>query len=169
MLPIPGATKSGVSFARVMRSMIYIALTKTRGKAPKLTDETNLICHNERMEKFILHQKTYDFVLWLYPIVNRLPKNHRHILGKKLEEEGLSLLVNLINANNNRGVERRSFQNLSSNELDLLRILLRLTKDLRLMSVKQYIFGSEKLNEIGRMLSCWMGKTNEGMIKDGKN
>lgn len=121
------------------------------------------------MEKFILHQKTYDFVLWLYPIVNRLPKNHRQILGKKLEDEGLSLLVNLINANNNRGAERGSFQNLSSNELDLLRILLRLTKDLRLMSVKQYIFGSEKLNEIGRMLSCWMGKTNQGMIKRGKN
>ncbi|MBT3249998.1 MAG: diversity-generating retroelement protein Avd [Candidatus Jacksonbacteria bacterium] len=110
------------------------------------------------MEKFILHQKTYDFVLWLYPIINRLPKNHRQILGKKLEEEGLSLLVSLINANNARGIERDSFQKLSSNELDLLRILLRLTKDLRLMSVKQYLLGSEKLNEIGRMLNCWMRK-----------
>jgi len=125
---------------------------------PKLTDETGFICHNERMEKFILHQKTYDFVLWLYPIINRLPKNHRQILGKKLEEEGLSLLVSLINANNARGIERDFFQKLSSNELDLLRILLRLTKDLRLMSVKQYLLGSEKLNEIGRMLNCWMRK-----------
>lgn len=110
------------------------------------------------MEKFILHQKTYDFVLWLYPIVNRLPKNHRLILGKKLEEEGLSLLTNLINANNLRGEQRRSFQEASSNGLDLLRILLRLTKDLHLMSVKQYMFGTEKLNEIGRMLNCWMGR-----------
>ncbi|NCN45853.1 MAG: four helix bundle protein [Candidatus Pacebacteria bacterium CG10_big_fil_rev_8_21_14_0_10_36_11] len=110
------------------------------------------------MEKFILHQKTYDFVLWLYPIINRLPKNHRQILGTKLEEEGLSLLVSLINANNARGAERDSFQKLSSNELDLLRILLRLTKDLHLMSVKQYLLGSEKLNEIGRMLNCWMRK-----------
>lgn len=116
-----------------------------------------------------MHQKTYDFVLWMYPIVNRLPKNHRQILGKKIEEEGLELLTNLIKANNTRGTERNSYQKLSSDALDLIRILLRLTKDLHLMSVKQYLLGTEKINEIGRMLSCWMGKANQGMINVGKN
>jgi len=28
MLPLPGVTRSGVIFARVMRSMIYVALVK---------------------------------------------------------------------------------------------------------------------------------------------
>ena len=37
-------------------------------------------------DKFILHQKTYDYILYLYPLINRLPKNHRLILGRKLEE-----------------------------------------------------------------------------------
>lgn len=111
------------------------------------------------MEKFILHQKTYDFVLWLYPIINRLPKNHRQILGKELEKESLQLLINLIKANNTRGHERTVFQKISSDKLDLLRILLRLSKDLRLMSVKQYVLSTEKLNEIGRMLNCWMSKS----------
>jgi len=47
--------------------------------------------YNKGMEKFVLHQKTYDFTLWLYPLINRLPKNHRLILGRKLEELTLSL------------------------------------------------------------------------------
>lgn len=111
------------------------------------------------MEKFVLHQKTYDFVLWLYPIINRLPKNHRLILGSRIEQTALSLLVTLIRANKSRGAERKCLQNLSSDDLDCLRILLRLTKDTRMMSVKQYLRGAEKLNEIGRMLDCWMRAT----------
>ena len=120
------------------------------------------------MEKFVLHQKTYDFVLWVYPIINRLPKNHRLILGGKLEQESLTLLTALIKANNARGSTRKIFQKEGSDKLDLLRILMRLTKDTHMMSVKQYIEGTQKLNEIGRMLNFWMSKT-KCIIKNGKN
>lgn len=108
------------------------------------------------IEKFILHQKTYDFILYLYPIINRLPKNHRLILGRRLEELALSLLMFLMKANKARGIERKSLQTEASDTLDYLRIMVRLTKDTRLMSVKQYLMTVEKLNEIGRMLSGWM-------------
>lgn len=109
------------------------------------------------MEKFVLHQKTYDFVLWLYPIINRLPKNHRLILGRTLEELALSLLVSLMKANKLREADRKKFQQEASDTLDYLFVMLRLTKDLHLMSIKQYTTSAEKLNEIGRMLTSWIG------------
>ena len=114
------------------------------------------------MEKFVLHQKTYDFVLWLYPLINRLPKNHRLILGRKLEEFALSLLMALMKANKARGSERKTMQIEASDTLDYLRIMLRLSKDTRLISVKQYLVSAEKLNEIGRMLASWMS-VSEGV------
>jgi hypothetical protein len=107
-------------------------------------------------EKFVLYQKTYDFLLWLYPIINRIPKSHRLVLGRHLEELGISLLLLVIKANTARGQSRLSLQLQVSDELDCLRILVRLTKDLRFMSVKQYTTGAEKVNEIGRMLNAWM-------------
>jgi hypothetical protein len=109
------------------------------------------------MEKFILHQKTYDFVLCIYPIINRLPKNHRLTLGRNLEELSLSLLMTLMKANKARGIERKNLQMDASDTLDYLRIMLRLSKDLRLISVKQYLACVEMLNEIGRMLTSWIG------------
>ncbi|MCX6726428.1 MAG: diversity-generating retroelement protein Avd [Candidatus Shapirobacteria bacterium] len=109
------------------------------------------------MEKFVLHQKTYDFILWLYPIINRLPKNHCLIIGKTLEELAVSLLLVLMKANKSRGTDRERFQEEASNTLDYLYIMIRLTKDIRLMSVKQYTASAEKLNEIGRMLTGWIG------------
>ncbi|MBU0974261.1 diversity-generating retroelement protein Avd [Patescibacteria group bacterium] len=108
------------------------------------------------MNKFILHQKTYDYILYLYPLINRLPKNHRLILGRKLEELALELLLSLMRANKARGIERKKLQQKSSDYLDYLQIMVRLAKDTRLISIKQYLANAEKLNEIGKMLSSWM-------------
>ena len=63
----------------------------------------------------------------------------------------------LMKANKARGIERNALQTEASDTLDYLRIIVRLTKDTRLMSVKQYVTTAEKLNEVGRMLSSWMG------------
>ena len=108
-------------------------------------------------EKFVLHQKTYDFIIWLYPIIHRLPKNHRAVLGRKLEELALDLLLSLMKANKAREEERKLLQTITSDTLDYLRIMVRLAKDTRLVSIKQYTLSAEKLNEIGRMLSGWIG------------
>lgn len=107
-------------------------------------------------EKLLIFQKIYDLSLWLYPIINRMPKNHRQVLGKKIEKIGLFLLTDVIKANKLRGQARTIIQLQISENLDLLRILIRLTKDLRFMSVKQYANTAEKINEIAKMLQSWM-------------
>ncbi|MCA9371690.1 MAG: diversity-generating retroelement protein Avd [Pseudomonadales bacterium] len=107
-------------------------------------------------EKLLIFQKIYDLQLWIYPIINRIPKSHRLVLGRNLEEIAISLLVTTIKANKARGHIRTELQLKISDELDSLRILLRLTKDLKFMSIKQYTAGAEKVNEIGRMLQAWM-------------
>lgn len=108
-------------------------------------------------EKLIIFQKTYDFVsVWLFPSLNRIPKYHKTILGKQMEELGLSLLLLILCANKETGKKRTELQIKLSDDLDKLRILLRLAKDLRFMSIKQYSYGAQLLNEIGRILTGWM-------------
>ncbi len=115
-------------------------------------------------DKLILFQKMYDFVLWLYLLINRIPKSHRLVLGKHLEEIGLSLLLLATKANKIKGTGREVIQLQISDELDTLRILVRLTKDLRFMSVAQYQHAAEKMNEIGKLLYGWM-KSNKNVAE----
>jgi len=107
-------------------------------------------------DRLLIYQKTYDLLLLLYPIINRIPKSHRQVLGKYLEEFCLLILILIIKANKAKNFKRRELQEQISDELDCLRILVRLTKDLRFMSIKQYTQVAEKINEIGRMLTGWM-------------
>ncbi|MDP4010643.1 MAG: four helix bundle protein, partial [Candidatus Roizmanbacteria bacterium] len=98
----------------------------------------------------------YSLVLWLFPVINHIPKSHRSVLGKELEEKSLALVVAIIKANKARGQERTNVQMQISSDLDTVRILVRMTKDLKFLSIKQYVCGAEKINEIGLMLSAWM-------------
>lgn len=108
-------------------------------------------------EKLLIFQKTYDLVVWLYYLLNRLPRNHRPILGQHIHSLALQILIGVIQANSERDSSlRKSLQQKISRDLDTLRILIRLTKDIRLMSIKQYTFAADKMNEIGRMLTAWM-------------
>lgn len=108
------------------------------------------------MDQLLLYRKIYDLILWFLPHINRLPKFYKQVLGKCLFEVSLRLLVLTIKANKLRGSSRLQSQMEISNELDTLRILTRMTKDLKLISIKQYIYAEEKINEIGKMLQGWI-------------
>lgn len=106
-------------------------------------------------EQLLVYQKLYDTILWLYPCINRIPKSHRLVLGRHIEELSIRLLLLVVKANKARGHQRFTLQEQISDELDCLRILIRLAKDVRCISVKQYAVAAEKLNEVGRMVNGW--------------
>ncbi len=108
------------------------------------------------LDDLIIYQKIYDFILWLYPVVNKFPKSQRFVLGQRIENKTLDLIHSMIAANLER--DKTAALKQASVELDELRILIRLSKDLRLVSVRQYGIAAEKTNEIGRLLSGWSKK-----------
>ena len=111
------------------------------------------------LDDLILFQKIYDFILWLYPTINKFPKSQRFVLGQQLQNTAINILKLTIKANQLRGKTRQDYQKAISVELDVLRILCRLSKDLRFISIKQYKFTAEKNNEIARILNGWQGNS----------
>lgn len=98
--------------------------------------------------------KLYDLILWLYPMVNKFPKAQRFVLGQRIENNALELLRLTIKANSSR--YKCPILEEFSVELDQLRILIRLSKDFKFMSVNQYGYASGLINEIGKMLGGWI-------------
>ena len=99
-------------------------------------------------------EKQYELILWIFPLINKFPQKQRFVLGQQMQNTLLEILKNTIQANH----ERNKFITLQqmSVELDKFRYLYRLSKDLKFISIKQYQFGAEKINEIGKMLGGWI-------------
>jgi len=97
--------------------------------------------------------RAYDFVLWLLPKVDHFPRSHRFTVGERLTTNGLDLLTTLVEAAYAR--DKVDLLQQANRKINSTRYLLRLAKDLRLMSVDSWGFSAEKLDEIGRMAGGW--------------
>ena len=101
-----------------------------------------------------IFEKTYELILWIYPAVNKFPKSQKFVLGQQIENSILEILKEIIQANSERN--KLPYLKQISVRLDKLRILIRLSKDLKFISIRQYGFAADKINEIGRMLGGWI-------------
>lgn len=98
--------------------------------------------------------KAYDFSLWLLPRVQDFPRSARFILGDRLIVTMLDILDGVVVASHRRD-KRAVLEDVSAN-LDRLRILIRLSHDLKLLNLKRYEHAAGALTELGAMLGGWL-------------
>lgn len=102
----------------------------------------------------------YQLILWLYGTVNKFPKSQRFVLGQHIENTALTILKQIIEANKEK--EKVHILQSISTKLDLLRTLIRLAKDLKFISIDQYMFVATEMNEVGKMLGGWIKVSGGG-------
>jgi len=99
-------------------------------------------------------QDFYDFMLWMLQHIEKYPRHHRYSLGYAMESRMQRVLELLLKAKYRK--EKKTILDDANIELEILRFQLRLSKDLKILSVKSYGFGSKSLLDIGAQAGGWM-------------
>lgn len=99
-------------------------------------------------------QKTYDLIKYYAPILNRLPRDHKFILGTRTTNILYDILEALIRARYAK--EKLSQLEAINTELDILRYQTRLLLDFQLIALKRYEYIGKQINEIGSELGGWI-------------
>jgi hypothetical protein len=97
--------------------------------------------------------KTYDFVLWLLPKVEKFSRAYKFTLGERLTKAGLDLLGLVTEAA--YSTKKLELLGRANGVVNQSRFLLRLAKDLTVLHFDGYAHGVEMLDEIGRMIGGW--------------
>lgn len=105
-------------------------------------------------------QKIYDFYREFHLAVPQMPKHDRHSIGERINNRTLDFLENIIHASRIDRKNKFGYLDEAASQLDLLKILVRLAEDTKAISPKKYLFLSEKLQEIGKMLGGWIRSLN---------
>ena len=108
------------------------------------------------IEDMKIFHKTYEFIKWVHTLLNKFPKSEKYTMAQKIENTALNFLESIIQSNND--FDKKESLQKAIIELDKLRIFFRLSKDLQFISFAQYEYGSNLINEIGRMLGGWYKK-----------
>lgn len=102
-----------------------------------------------------IFQKIYDFYTLLYEYLKLFPKKNRYSLGQKIDTLTLTIFEQVIAAGMTSQDKKLATLERAIVSLDLLKILIRLAKDVRALDNKKYLQLEQALQEIGRMLGGW--------------
>lgn len=102
----------------------------------------------------IIVLKTYDFYLGFYLEIKKWPKPDRYHLGERCENIIFTIFENLLIASRARYKQNSLFN--ANIKLQILKNLLRIAKDIKILSDKKYLFFQNQLFEIGNMLGGWL-------------
>ncbi|MEZ5357127.1 MAG: diversity-generating retroelement protein Avd [Bryobacteraceae bacterium] len=110
-------------------------------------------------EPTLVVQRAYDWTVWILPKVEKFPKSHRFSVGQNLVQHSLDLLTNLVDAS----YESRNAEPLTHavRNVNRIRFLVRLSKDLKLIGADAYEVAAKGLDEIGRMTGGWRKAARE--------
>jgi formylmethanofuran dehydrogenase subunit E-like metal-binding protein len=101
----------------------------------------------------VVVQKTYEFNLWMIQKAASFPRSYKFSIGDRLVDGVIGILMRLVDAAYARDKEKPLSE--VNAMLNQLRFLLRLAKDLKLLTVDSYGYASENVEEIGRMAGGW--------------
>ncbi|MCI0692710.1 diversity-generating retroelement protein Avd [candidate division KSB1 bacterium] len=111
-------------------------------------------------EELKLSQKSYDFCQWLFDHTEKFPKSRRFSMAVRLENLFLDFLE-LVSLAGYRKNKLPLLQK-ADEQLFRLRLLVRLSHDMKLINTGSYEFAANGLDEIGRMLGGLMKKQPSG-------
>ena len=107
------------------------------------------------MEKVLL-DKEYRLVQWLLERTGKYPREYRSSIAAHVNDLAFKLLDTTLLALASRS--RRRLLASMSVTLDALRLYVRMSMDLKLISVKQYQYAAEAMNDVGKLLGGWIKK-----------
>ncbi len=104
--------------------------------------------------EMLVIKRGYDFSKWLLQHTGKFPKSYRFSVAAKLENGVLDF------------IEATTVANMRKNKLPLLkqadealarmRLLFRLSYEMRFINLQSYKFGSGQLVELGKLLGGWI-------------
>jgi len=112
------------------------------------------------MKESPIFVKTQVFLVWLIERTERFRKSQRFGMALRLQDSILDFMDCLIDA----AKSRDPFKTLKRADVHLekVRRYIRISVELKLLSIRQYEYASEHLVEIGKLLGGWMGSLRTG-------
>ena len=109
----------------------------------------------EKADELLVIQKLYDYLIWVSPIINRLPRDKKFTIGDRLLNKLYDVLEDLIKAKY-RSRNKLELLEQANVGLEIVRFYQRLILSDNLWDRKRYQFASKSVNEVGILLGKWV-------------
>ena len=101
-----------------------------------------------------VYKMSYDFLLQIFQFSRGFSREYKYTIWQELKNETMKLIFSIYRANNS--IERRyALLDDARLTLETIRLLLRLTKDLKQISLDLFVSMSAQIENISKQLAAW--------------
>jgi len=98
--------------------------------------------------------KWMEFVSWLFPTMEKLPKKTRFTISQRVENYALDIVEDLIEARYARN--KKEILMRVNLKIEKMRILFRICYERKFVSLKAYKHFMSSIDNVGRMIGGWI-------------
>jgi hypothetical protein len=115
-------------------------------------------------DELVVITKAFDLCREMTQRTRKLPRDLRFVLGDRMLATTYNILDLLIEARYSKSRMRQLRR--ANLELERLRFQVRLCMEERLISIRQYEYIAERINEVGRLVGGWLRSGTKSRVED---
>ncbi len=113
-----------------------------------------------------VYKASYDLLICIFEFSKNFNKEYKYTIGEKIKNETLELILLIYRANS---VETKAPVIQTAREhIEVLRLLIRLTKDLRQISLPKFVEINEKIENVSKQLTGWQKSVKSQKVESWK-
>ena len=101
----------------------------------------------------VLAEEIFTLNAWMLQIIDKFPRNHKYLLGDKIQSAGIDLMLAVVDATYTK--DRSSLLRAAQMNIEKMRFLFRLANSAGIMSHASYEHAARQLDQIGRGIGGW--------------
>lgn len=105
-----------------------------------------------------VYKVSYDLLVELFRFTKDFNREYKYTLGESIQKETIAMITNIYRANSSYS-KTEIIQSAREN-VEVIRLFLRLLQDLKQVSLEKFVFLNEKIESVSKQLTAWQGSVN---------
>lgn len=100
-----------------------------------------------------IYKSCYDLLLEIFVFTKNFSKDFKYTVGESIKKETVELLTLIFRANSR--TDKHAVLQEAREHIEVIRLLIRLMKDLKQISLKNFVKINQKVEEVSKQLTGW--------------
>jgi len=106
-----------------------------------------------RYDELPVFKASYDLLVEIFRFTKNFCKEYKYTVGEKLKNETLDLIIMIYQANSRH--EKFDTLQKAREQIEVIRLLIRLMKDLHQISIKKFVQINKLIENVSKQLTGW--------------
>ena len=100
-----------------------------------------------------VYKVSYELLVELFRFTKDFSREYKYTIGESIKKEILEMIRNIYRANSTQS--KKDILQSARENIETIRLFLRLLKDLQQISIKKFVFLNEKIESVSKQLTAW--------------